>query len=150
MATVAVTLAVSYTIGRALGLNVKLAILVACGNSICGNSAIATVAPIIGADGQDIAASISFTAVLGVLMVLGLPLLDGDVVELLTVGERLLALGDDALSLGLELGNLGLVHRVLLGRLLSLQSLNEPLREGFDLVVDLAEHRICLLHPITR
>ena len=52
-----------------------MSILIACGNSICGNSAIAAVAPVIGADSDDIASSISFTAILGVLMVLGLPLL---------------------------------------------------------------------------
>jgi uncharacterized integral membrane protein (TIGR00698 family) len=52
-----------------------MAILIACGNSICGNSAIAAVAPVIGADGNDIASSISFTAVLGVVVVLTLPLL---------------------------------------------------------------------------
>ena len=40
-----------------------------------GATAIAAVAPVIGADADDIASSISFTAVLGVLMVLGLPLL---------------------------------------------------------------------------
>jgi uncharacterized integral membrane protein (TIGR00698 family) len=51
------------------------AILIACGNSICGNWAIAAVAPVIGADGNDIASSISFTAVLGVVVVLTLPLL---------------------------------------------------------------------------
>jgi uncharacterized integral membrane protein (TIGR00698 family) len=51
------------------------AILVACGNSICGNSAIAAVAPVIGADGEDVASSIAFTAVLGVIVVLVLPLL---------------------------------------------------------------------------
>ncbi len=52
-----------------------MAILIACGNSICGNSAIAAVAPIIGADSDDVASSIAFTAVLGVAVVLGLPLL---------------------------------------------------------------------------
>ena len=52
-----------------------MAILVACGNSICGNSAIAAVAPVIGADSDDVASSISFTAVLGVIVVLTLPLL---------------------------------------------------------------------------
>jgi uncharacterized membrane protein YadS len=52
-----------------------MSVLIACGNSICGNSAIAAVAPVIGADGSDIASSISFTAVLGVVVVLGLPLL---------------------------------------------------------------------------
>lgn len=73
--TVAIILAASYGICRLLGLPVRLAILVACGNSVCGNSAIAAIAPVIGADGDDIVSSISFTAVLGVVMVLGLPLL---------------------------------------------------------------------------
>ena len=72
---VVVAIAASYGIGRALGLPHRMSMLVACGNSICGNSAIAAVAPIIGADGEDVAASIAFTAVLGVLVVLGLPLL---------------------------------------------------------------------------
>ncbi|MBR1147301.1 putative sulfate exporter family transporter [Bradyrhizobium sp. AUGA SZCCT0431] len=75
VATVAIMLAVSYGLSRMLGLPTKLSILIACGNSICGNSAIAAVAPVIGADGDDVASSISFTAILGVLMVLGLPLL---------------------------------------------------------------------------
>jgi uncharacterized integral membrane protein (TIGR00698 family) len=72
---VAIALGVSFIICRTLGLPLRMAILVACGNSICGNSAIAAVAPVIGADGDDIAASISFTAVLGVVVVLTLPLL---------------------------------------------------------------------------
>jgi uncharacterized integral membrane protein (TIGR00698 family) len=75
VAVVAVAIATSYAIGRALGLPQRMAILVACGNSICGNSAIAAVAPVIGADGDDIASSIAFTAVLGVVVVLLLPLL---------------------------------------------------------------------------
>jgi uncharacterized integral membrane protein (TIGR00698 family) len=72
---VAVAIAASYGISRAMGLPMRMAILVACGNSICGNSAIAAVAPVIGADGDDIASSIAFTAVLGVVVVLLLPLL---------------------------------------------------------------------------
>lgn len=73
--TVAAALAASYLIGRALGLPQRVSILIACGNSICGNSAIAAVAPVIGADSDDIASSIAFTAILGVIVVLGLPLL---------------------------------------------------------------------------
>jgi uncharacterized integral membrane protein (TIGR00698 family) len=73
-ATVAIALSVSYGLGRLLGLPHRMATLIACGNSICGNSAIAAVAPVIGADGKDVAASIAFTAVLGVVVVLGLPL----------------------------------------------------------------------------
>ena len=72
---VAVALGVSYLMCRALGLPQRMAILIACGNSICGNSAIAAIAPVIGADSDDIASSISFTAVLGVVVVLVLPLL---------------------------------------------------------------------------
>jgi uncharacterized integral membrane protein (TIGR00698 family) len=68
-------IASSYAICRALGLRQKMAILIACGNSICGNSAIAAVAPVIGADSDDVASSIAFTAVLGVVVVLLLPLL---------------------------------------------------------------------------
>ena len=72
---VVVAIGTSYLISRALGLPQRMAILVACGNSICGNSAIAAVAPVIGADGEDVASSIAFTAVLGVIVVLVLPLL---------------------------------------------------------------------------
>ncbi len=70
---VSVVLLVSTRIGLAFGLNPKLATLVAVGNSICGNSAIAAVAPVIGASKEDVASSVSLTAVLGVLIVLTLP-----------------------------------------------------------------------------
>lgn len=72
---VAVGLGIGVLIARALGLRPRLAILVATGNAICGNSAIAAVAPVIGADAEDVASSIAFTAILGVIVVLGLPLL---------------------------------------------------------------------------
>ncbi|MBW3573154.1 MAG: putative sulfate exporter family transporter, partial [Gemmatimonadetes bacterium] len=75
LAVVAVGLAAGYGIGRLLGLNPRLATLIACGNAICGNSAIAAVAPVIGAEREDVASSIAFTAVLGVVVVLTLPLL---------------------------------------------------------------------------
>ena len=72
---VVVALTVGFGIGRAAGLPSRLALLVSCGNAICGNSAIAAVAPVIGADREDVAASIALTAVLGVTVVLALPLL---------------------------------------------------------------------------
>ena len=74
-AVVAVALGASYGLCRGLGLPKRMAVLVACGNSICGNSAIAAVAPVIGARAEDVASSIAFTAVLGVIVVLALPLL---------------------------------------------------------------------------
>lgn len=72
--TVVIGIAGSFLICRTLGLPARMAILVACGNAICGNSAIAAVAPVIGARAEDVAAAIAFTAVLGVVMALGLPL----------------------------------------------------------------------------
>ncbi|WP_313001043.1 putative sulfate exporter family transporter [Brevundimonas sp.] len=62
-----------YALGRAFGLPPAMALLVACGNAICGNSAIAAVAPVIEAEGEDVAAAIGFTAVLGILVVLLVP-----------------------------------------------------------------------------
>ena len=73
-AVVALAIGCSYGIGRVFGLPHRMATLVACGNSICGNSAIAAVAPVIGADGEDVAAAIAFTALFGVVLVLLLPL----------------------------------------------------------------------------
>jgi uncharacterized integral membrane protein (TIGR00698 family) len=72
---VAAAIVASYGVGRAVGLPRRMAALVACGNAICGNSAIAAVAPIIGATGREVAAAVAFTAVLGVAVVLALPLL---------------------------------------------------------------------------
>jgi Predicted membrane protein len=74
---VAVSLTLGYTMGRVFGLAPRLAVLVACGTAICGNSAIAAVAPVIGANADDVASSSAFTAGMGVVMVLGLPLLIG-------------------------------------------------------------------------
>jgi uncharacterized integral membrane protein (TIGR00698 family) len=71
---VAVSLAATYAMGRAAHLPKKMALLIASGNSICGNSAIAAVASVIGAKPRDVASAIAFTAVLGVAVVLLLPL----------------------------------------------------------------------------
>ncbi|QRM35158.1 YeiH family protein [Microvirga sp. VF16] len=65
----------SFGLCRLLGLPNRMAVLIACGNSICGNSAIAAVAPVIKASSEDVTSSIAFTAILGVIVVLTLPLL---------------------------------------------------------------------------
>lgn len=87
---VAGAILLSFGIGRVLGLSKRLAILVACGNSICGNSAIAAVAPVIGADGDEVAASIAFTAVLGLIVVLVLPLV-GSILKMSVIAYGALA-----------------------------------------------------------
>ncbi|EJF83159.1 YeiH family protein [Candidatus Bartonella washoeensis] len=70
-----ITILISFVLGRLFGLSANLAMLVACGNAICGNSAIVATAPVIHAKHEDVAASIAFTALLGVLIILLLPFL---------------------------------------------------------------------------
>ncbi len=72
-ALVIVSVAIGTLIGRAFGLPAHLATLVACGNSICGNSAIAAIAPIIEADEEHITAAVAFTALGSVAVVVALP-----------------------------------------------------------------------------
>lgn len=74
-AFVVAALCIGYAVGKALGLPDRMAILIAAGNAICGNSAIAAVAPVIRAEAKDVAAAIAFTAVMGVFVVLLLPVL---------------------------------------------------------------------------
>lgn len=90
LAVVTGAILLSFAIGRLLGLSKRLAVLVACGNSICGNSAIAAVAPVVGADGDEVASSIAFTAVLGVIVVLALPLI-GALLHMTQIGYGALA-----------------------------------------------------------
>ena len=70
---VALALLGGIAIGRALGLSPTLSVLIAAGNAICGNSAIAAVAPSIGARREEVASAIAFTALLGMVAVLALP-----------------------------------------------------------------------------
>ncbi len=72
---VIVAIVTGVVIGRALGLSATHATLVACGNAICGNSAIAALAPVLGAKKDEVASAIAYTAVLGVVVILGLPYL---------------------------------------------------------------------------
>lgn len=75
VALVALAVPGAFLLGRLMGLPWRMALLIACGNGICGNSAIAAVAPVIDADGDDVTAAIAFTAVLGVFVVLAMPLI---------------------------------------------------------------------------
>jgi len=75
VAVVVVAIVAGYGLARLLRLPHRMALLVACGNGVCGNSAIVAVAPVIDAEPEEVTAAIAFTAVLGVAVVLLLPLL---------------------------------------------------------------------------
>jgi uncharacterized integral membrane protein (TIGR00698 family) len=80
---VALAMGLGVGLGRLAGLPLKLSILIGVGNGICGNSAIAAVAPVIRARKQDVASAIALTAVLGIGVVLLLPLL----IPILALGD---------------------------------------------------------------
>ncbi|MDP6823988.1 MAG: putative sulfate exporter family transporter [Dehalococcoidia bacterium] len=65
------SMGLAYFVGHViLGLNSKLATLVGIGNSICGNSAVAVMAPVIGARPSDVGAAIGISAILGAAQIL--------------------------------------------------------------------------------
>jgi uncharacterized integral membrane protein (TIGR00698 family) len=74
---VSVGLSLGYALGRRAGLSPTLAILVATGNAVCGNSAVLAMAPVVRAEKDDVASALAVTAVLGAVLVLLLPYWQG-------------------------------------------------------------------------
>lgn len=70
-----VTIFSGVIIGRVLGLNKKLSMLLGVGNAVCGSSAIAAVSPVIKADQNDVGISIGVVNFLGTLGIFLLPVL---------------------------------------------------------------------------
>jgi uncharacterized integral membrane protein (TIGR00698 family) len=70
---VGVGMLASFGISKLLGLASRLAYLVAIGTAICGNAAIAAVAPVIRAERHEIASAVGLTAIVGMGLVVLLP-----------------------------------------------------------------------------
>ncbi len=64
-----------YFIGKFLGLDWKLSNLISAGTGICGGSAIAAIAPVIDADDNDIAYSMSATFLFDMVMIVLFPIM---------------------------------------------------------------------------
>lgn len=75
VALVASSIVFTLLVGSLAGLPMQQRVLVACGNAICGNSAIMAAAPVIHAQDEDVGTTIAFTAAGGLVVVLALPLL---------------------------------------------------------------------------
>jgi uncharacterized integral membrane protein (TIGR00698 family) len=88
--TLSVALLGAFAIGKFLGVKNKLTCLIGVGTGICGGSAIAAVSPIIKADDDDIAFSISAVFLFNVAAVIIFPLL-GHLFELTSQGFGLWA-----------------------------------------------------------
>jgi uncharacterized integral membrane protein (TIGR00698 family) len=71
--TITAALLTAYLLGKVLKISSNLQILIGVGTSICGGSAIAATAPVIGADDQDIAFSISTIFLFNIIAVFIFP-----------------------------------------------------------------------------
>lgn len=88
--TIVVSLVVAYVMCRILKVNKKVSVLIGVGSSICGGSAIAATAPVIDADDEEIAQSISVIFLFNVIAALIFPTL-GDAIGLTNDGFALFA-----------------------------------------------------------
>ena len=77
IATITTSLVISFVLCKAMRVPTKTATLVGVGSSICGGSAIAATAPVIGADDEEIAQSISVIFLFNVVAALVFPSLGG-------------------------------------------------------------------------
>ena len=71
--TLAASFLMAYWVGKSLKIHSKMAILIGVGTSICGGSAIAATAPVIGAEDEDVAHAISTIFLFNVLAVFIFP-----------------------------------------------------------------------------
>lgn len=72
-----ITILATIFIGKKLGFSENFRLLMASGNAVCGSAAIASTAPVIGADEQDKGISITIVNVTGTVLMLVLPLIAG-------------------------------------------------------------------------
>lgn len=77
LATISISLIVSFALCKLMHVPSKISTLVGVGSSICGGSAIAATAPVIGADDEEIAQSISVIFLFNVAAALIFPTLGG-------------------------------------------------------------------------
>lgn len=69
----AITITAAIIIGKKLGFSENFRLLMASGNAVCGSSAIASTAPVIGADDKDKGIAITIVNVVGTILMLLLP-----------------------------------------------------------------------------
>ncbi len=77
LSTITTSLVVAYVMSRALKVPGRISTLVGVGSSICGGSAIAATAPVIGADDEEVAQAISVVFLFNVIAALVFPTLGG-------------------------------------------------------------------------
>ena len=77
LSTISTSLIIAFVLYKAMHMDPKISTLIGVGSSICGGSAIAATAPVIGADDEEIAQSISVIFLFNVIAALIFPTLGG-------------------------------------------------------------------------
>lgn len=77
VSTIAISLIISFVLYKAMKMPSRISTLIGVGSSICGGSAIAATAPVIGADDEEIAQSISVIFLFNIIAALIFPTLGG-------------------------------------------------------------------------
>lgn len=77
LSTISISLIVAFLLCKALRIPSRIATLIGVGSSICGGSAIAATAPVIGADDEEVAQSISVIFLFNIIAALLFPTLGG-------------------------------------------------------------------------
>ncbi|MDD3164640.1 MAG: YeiH family protein [Oscillospiraceae bacterium] len=77
LSTITISLVISFVICKALHMDRNISVLVGVGSSICGGSAIAATAPVIGADDEEVAQAISVIFLFNIIAALIFPTLGG-------------------------------------------------------------------------
>lgn len=90
ISTISTSLIIAFVLHKALNIPSKISTLIGVGSSICGGSAIAATAPVIGADDEEVAQSISVIFLFNVIAALIFPTL-GSVLGMSTEGFGLFA-----------------------------------------------------------
>ena len=91
LSTVSISLLTAFLLYKLLRMDKKVSCLIGVGSSICGGSAIAATAPVIGADDEEVAQSISVIFLFNVLAALIFPTFGHDVLGLSADGFALFA-----------------------------------------------------------
>jgi len=84
-----ISIIAGFSIGKLFGLNKSFSVLLGVGNGICGSSAIAASAPVIGNNEEEIGLSISVVNLLGTIGIFSLPLITG-ILKLSQTGSGLM------------------------------------------------------------
>lgn len=93
------TILFTYKVGKLLGFNQSMALMMAGGNAVCGSSAIASIAPVIGAKDEEKGQIITLVNLLGTIMMLTLPFIglalfgDGLIAKSALLGGTLQSVG---------------------------------------------------------